>query len=242
MGQISITFDSDHMSEESMKAFLRGADIPGAATFFCTQRYECLSAGQDVHEVAIHPVLDNTTDWGGFSGNLREQCNGDAIVGARAHSLAYKQQYGVWLAQNGFSYVSQTTLYYQSRIAPFWHPWGLWEMPIYYQDNADMDMAKSVPGFEALNPAWLEKAIASDGLYVFAFHPVHIMLNSFAPETYANWRQAGNPDLTYFDRSRDQGIGSYFDKLLGLMTKAGVESVALKSLVHGEPIVSDWIG
>jgi hypothetical protein len=242
VGQISITFDSDHMSESSMRAFLKGANIPGAATFFCTQRYDCLSAEQNTHEVGIHPVLDNTTDWGGYSGTLREQCGGATIVGARAHSLAYKQQYGVWLANNSFSYVSQTTLYYQSRIAPFWHPWGLWEMPIYYQDNADMDMAKTVAGFEPLNEAWLEKAILSDGLYVFAFHPVHIMLNTLAPEIYANWRQAGNPDLVDFDRSNDKGIGSYFDRLLTLMAKAGIDSIALKDLATGKPLINDWIG
>jgi hypothetical protein len=243
MGTISITFDTDHMSEASMRAFLEGVDIPGAATFFCTQRYESLSAEQDVHEVGIHPVLDNTIDWGSYSGALRDACEGgSSLVGARAHSLAYKQQYGVWLANNGFDYVSQTTLYYQSRIAPYWHPWGLWELPIYYQDNADMDMAKTMPGFEVLNEAWLNKATNEEGLYVFAFHPVHIMLNSFEPEIYAGWRQAGNPDLTSFDRRKPRGIGSYFDRLLALMRSSGLESQTLASLVPKQPIIEDWIG
>jgi hypothetical protein len=242
MGTISITFDTDHMSEASMRAFLKGIDIPGAATFFCTQRYESLSAEQDLHEVAIHPVLDNTTDWGGFSSDLRDQCGGAKIVGARAHSLAFKQHYGVWLAKNGFKYGSQTTLYYQSRIQPYWHSWGMWEMPIYYQDNTDMDMAKTMPGFKPLNQAWLEKAVSEEGLYVFAFHPVHIMLNTFEPEIYAQWRQAGNPDLVEFDRSKAVGIGSYFDRLLELMQSKGVKSEQLANLVPSEPRVEDWIG
>jgi hypothetical protein len=242
MGHISITFDTDHMSEASMTSFLSGLELKGAATFFCTKSYDCLSKQQNLHEVAIHPVLDNTTDWATTSNSLRQNCNPAKVLGARAHSMAYKQQYGVWLANNGFDYVSQATLYYQSGIQPYWHPWGLWEMPIYFQDNADLDMAKSVPEFKALNEAWLHRAIKAQGTYVFAFHPVHIMLNTYETDTYVKWRQSGNPDLSDFDRTNNKGIGSYFDRLLQLMRAAGIESAPLRDLTPETPSVTDWIG
>jgi len=58
---LCLTFDTDHMNEARMGEFLDIVDIPGTATFFCTQNYGCLETSW--HELAPHPTLADGNDF-----------------------------------------------------------------------------------------------------------------------------------------------------------------------------------
>jgi hypothetical protein len=209
---IAITFDTDHMSERSMETFLSTFDVPGSATFFCTRRFECLAGSR--HERAIHPFLNATTDWVGATRELANEVGGD-IVGVRSHSCTASQQYAVQLHAMGFLYVSHAIFPGHAGLKPFRHPWGVWEMPIYYMDNMDYEMRELIGEghrpFEAHN---ITTALANpDSLFVFDFHPVHILHDTRRRADYQSWVAA-----------------AFFRSLIDQMVEAGVESRALRDI------------
>ena len=75
---------------------------------------------------------------------------------------------------------------YQAGLAPFRHPWGVWELPIYYMDNMDFWMRTNRPslGHEPFSTEWIKRSLNEPGLYVFDFHPLHIALNTSSADDY----------------------------------------------------------
>jgi len=58
---LCLTFDTDHMDEARMAEFLDKIDIPGIATIFCTQKFDCLETTR--HEIGPHPTLEAGSAW-----------------------------------------------------------------------------------------------------------------------------------------------------------------------------------
>ena len=232
---ICITFDTDHMSDASMRVFLDRFDMPGSATFFCTQKYRDLGRGSDFpqHEVAIHPIFNVGDDWDEKTRRLRETFD-DEIVGVRAHSCAYSHQYGVQLAAQGFEYVSQASFLFSETLKPFPQPWGVWELPICYMDSMDYELAELRPGrHRPFDDRLIQAAVSNpDALFVFDFHPVHVLLDSRHRADYREWAQAGRPDFTREANSGRNGAGDYFRRLIAAMRAAGQESTALRDVAR----------
>ena len=70
-------------------------------------------------------------------------------------------------------------------------------------------------------------------MYVFGFHPIHLMLNSPDAETYFELREGwhrGEPLSTL--RHDGYGTYSFYDDLLTAMAKAGVPSVTLEAALE----------
>jgi hypothetical protein len=80
----------------------------------------------------------------------------------------------------------------------------------------------------AFAPSYIENAVTNDGLFVFAFHPVHLMLNSPSAEVYFERRDR-------FERGADlgevryEGYGtrSFYDDLCVAMRARSLASVRL---------------
>ena len=175
---IAITFDTDHLSNESMGVFLGSFEFPGSVTFFCTKRYQVLREEQyHPHEITIHPVFPPASDWETITRSLAEEV-GCPKTGVRPHSCACSQQYMVYLASQGYLYVSVATNLFQECLNPYYLPWGVWELPVYYMDNMDFVLAERRSEHRPFAPEVIHRAVSSEMLFVFDFHPIHMLRNT----------------------------------------------------------------
>lgn len=223
---ICITFDTDWMSDDALAQFLEQFDFPGSGTFFAHRRYESLVSSR--HEVGPHPFISDLEAWRPQMKALAESL-GRTVRGTRTHSCVFSHRIGVELAADGYEYISQANNLYQQELRPFRHPWGVWELPIYYMDNMDFWAANNLPAMShpAFDRRWIEQAVRGQALYVFDFHPIHVALNTRQAGDYQAVKnrivQEGvSPfDLAYPGR----GARTYFEELCAAMQEAGVSSV-----------------
>jgi hypothetical protein len=223
---ISLTFDTDRMSERALATFLEDVDLPGSATFFCTQVYECLQGTR--HECCPHVFLTPETDH--TEALERARVAFPDATGWRSHSCVFSHILAEQLARTGYEYVSIHDEMGRTDLAAHRHAWGLWHLPIYYMDNLDFSTSRfwgeDAPA--AFAPSYVENAVGGDGLFVFAFHPIHLMLNSPTAEIYFERRdrfEAGAPP----EEVRYEGYGtrSFYDDLCAAMRANGLPSVRL---------------
>lgn len=221
---ISLTFDSDYVSENDMARFLEEFDFPGTATFFLHKPYS-LSFGR--HETQPHPFLKNTSEWEPQLEKLVSEL-GLKPTGIRTHSCAYTQPFGGYLAQRGYQYMSLATPLFQEGLAPYRHAWGIWELPIYYMDNLDFCMTKNWPTLKHLpfSPKLIEKAVHGNDLYLFDFHPLHIMLNTRRYEDYLAVRDKiiSGENSAFNLACEGYGTRSFFLDLIRAMKSKGLAS------------------
>jgi hypothetical protein len=135
----------------------------------------------------------------------------------------------------GYQYVSQAHTLFQTGLRPFRHPWGVWEVPIYYMDNMDFWMPKNWPelGHEPFASEVIERALGEPGLYVFDFHPIHIALNTRNHDDYTRVKQRIVDEGTSpFDlRFPGRGVSVFFEELCEALDRAGVRSVSCSEAV-----------
>jgi hypothetical protein len=223
---ICLTFDTDWMTEPALRRFLDEFPIPGRATFFCHQPFDCLAASG--HELCPHPFITDLNSWRSELEQLTERVNPKAR-GVRAHSCVFSHVMAVGLHDMGMEYVSQASQLYQDGIAPFRHPWGIWELPIYYMDNMDFWTPGNWPGrnHQPFAADWIRRAVHGTSLYVLDFHPVHIALNTRSPQDYTQVKSRIVDDgVSPFDLTfPGRGARQFFQELCAEMNAAGVRSV-----------------
>jgi len=228
---VIISFDTDHMSQERMTEWYYGQNIQEGMTFYCTDSYECLNKSK--HEVAPHA---------GFYRNLDDE----EIVrykkmfpeakGWRSHSCAYSQYFLTKLHQNAYHYLSTEERFLSEDIKPYRTSWGLWQMPIYYMDTVDISHKEYWPEVE--HSPFSEKIIDTalsdpDGLYVFDFHQIHIMLNTPSTEFYfANRESFKSGEPIEFIRYSGVGVDTFYQNLINKTLKKQGRLVSLSEYFH----------
>ncbi len=213
-----------------MAEFVRDVPVPGAGTFFCTQPYTALDPSQ--HELCPHPTLEAGDDW---DAELDSKCGEfPGARGVRTHSCVHSHLLSIELRRRGFDWVSTRDEPGRADIEAYREAWGVWHLPIYYMDTLDISFARhwEGSGHSPFARELLETAVRGDGLYVFDFHPIHLLLNSTSADEYLERRdgfRAGDP----LDGLRCEGYGarSYYDDLLGLMDDAGAVSARMSDAV-----------
>jgi len=222
---ICITFDTDWMSDDAMGEFLSRIEWPGQATFFLHQHLPVLH--DSGHELCPHPFITDLEDW---EEGLAAQAEAlpESPLGIRPHSCVFSHMLGLRFAELGYRYVSQTSHLYESGLKPHRHPWGLWEMPIYYMDNMDFCMGNNWGDLThtPFESKVIERAVSEPGLYVFDFHPIHLALNTTCHEDYTRVKAdivAGK--VSPFELGGDgRGSRVFFQELCDAMTSAGQRS------------------
>lgn len=224
---ISITFDTDHMTQESLSRFLEefASTMPGRGTFFAHGDFPELLDTE--HETCPHPFISDLAKWDEDLIRLERFLPGKPR-GTRPHSCVFSHMVGIGLKERGYAYVSQAQNLYSTKLVPFRHPWGIWEIPIYYMDNMDFWMCKNWPesGHEPFSQDVIEKAVQGDGLFVFDIHPLHVALNTRSHEDYVAVKdlvvaRGGSP----FDHAYDgKGTRDFFGRLCSRMREAGLRS------------------
>ena len=224
---ICISFDTDHMDDARMATFLEAVEIPGTATFFCTARFADLEGTG--HELAPHPTLPEGAEWQSELQRMRELFP-DA-QGWRSHSCVFSHVVAAWLSDNGYRYASTNDQFGQRGIRPVRHPWGLWHLPIFYMDNMDFWNGGAGRGEprDPFSQALIDIAVANDGLYVFDFHPIHLLLNTPDRDRYFAVRdrfKAGEPLAGLVH----DGVGTrrFYDALCAALRRHGLASVSLR--------------
>jgi len=223
---ICLTFDTDHVSDRDMEEFLRRYPLPGRATFFCHRPYACLQGTG--HELAPHPLIEDLRSWSADLERLAAQLP-ERPIGVRPHSCVYSHMVGIELARLGYRYVSQASNLYQSGLRPSRHPWGIWELPIYYMDNMDFWMCRNWPGLghKPFDRGVIERALSEpDSLFVFDLHPLHIALNTRGHEDYATSksRVVEGGESAFAHAREGRGTRMFFEELCNAMESANVRS------------------
>ena len=109
-------------------------------------------------------------------------------LGIRPHSCVFSHMIGIDLNKKGYKWISQAQNLFSTNLYPFKHPWGIWELPIYYMDNMDFWMTKNWKNdnHKPFSQQIIDMCINNEGLYVFDFHPIHIALNTRTYNDYQN--------------------------------------------------------
>jgi len=228
---ISLSFDTDHIDDARMREFLDTVRIPGQGTFFCTQRYEALG---EPHELGPHVRLEAGAKWEAELDAGREMFP-DA-VGFRAHGCVAGHWLSARVASRGYTYISSQDIFGTPSPGPFREAWGVWHVPIYYMETLDLAFAENWPDEPPHRPfsdELIDRAIGSDELCVFVFHPIHLLLNSESVEGYVARRKellAGASS----DEARHRGTGArtFYDRLVDEMEAAEISSVTLAEVVR----------
>lgn len=223
---ISLSFDTDHMSEARMEEFLAEVALPGGATFFCTQPYRCLERAD--FEIAPHPFLSGDRDW--LAELKTKRAEFPNALGWRSHSCVFSHTLAEWISCNGYLYASTHDSFGIQGIRPSRQLWGIWHVPIYYMDNLDFSRNRFWPerNERPFSRSLLEVACHEDDFYVFDFHPIHLLLNTPNPEWYMIRRGqflAGERIASL--RYEAYGTRSFFDDLVAAMHGAGHKSLPI---------------
>jgi Polysaccharide deacetylase len=222
---ICLTFDTDHLGDDRMREFVSSTPLPGSATLFCTRAYASIGGG---HEVCPHAIVSPGEDWGRALDEAREMF--PSAKGFRAHGCFYSHGLALELGQRGYSYVSSQDQIGRPDVVPQREIWGIWQLPIYYMDTFDIsiDSHWGERVHQPFSPELIERAVSGNGLYVFAFHPIHLMLNSTGVEDYLARRDGFHSGVP-LDKLRCPGYGAaeYYAELINAMEAAGVESVSM---------------
>jgi hypothetical protein len=238
---ICLSFDTDHLDEVRMREFLGSTPIPGAGTFFCAYPYPGVDYGS--HEPAPHPFLGEEGGWEDVLAETRR--NFPEAAGCRPHSCVWSHMLSVRLAEQGYAYISCWDQIGRRDIRPHREAWGLWHLPIYYMDTLDISAPRFWPDreLEPFSAEFIDAAVGGEALFVFGFHPVHLMLNSTSAEAYLERRDAFHAGEDPADlRCPGLGVADFYRALCERMEAEGEASRtmrdALAASVEPSPIAA----
>jgi len=240
---ICLTFDTDYMSEDSLCQFVGHelALVPGSSTVFAHKFFDCLASAENV-EIGPHPTLSDLDNWDEHLTHLEQQYQRQ-FVGFRSHSCVYSHLLGINLAKRGYQYISQADVPRGMEIGPYRHPWGNWELPIYYMDSMELWRTENNPGSTSgpFDPTVFERAISGNGLYVFDFHPIHIALNTSSVSDYQSKKEAVIQGVNpYTIRGDAFGVGDFFADACVRMKASGTASSTCSSALRTFEELRKW--
>lgn len=217
-----------------MDRFIAEYPIPGNSTFFVHEYFQALES--TLNEICPHPFIDDLSKWKDNLIKFTKQF-GRHPKGIRTHSCVYSHKIGIELNSLGYKYISQVSNLFQTGLKPYRHPWGIWEIPIYYMDNMDFWMSQNWTDIShtPFNRDVIKVAIDSDELFVFDFHPLHIALNTNNSKSYSDVREKIiNNHVSPFDiRNKGRGVDDFFKELCSLIEQSGQRSFScIEALEH----------
>ena len=226
---ICLSFDTDYMTSQSIEMFFSRNPIPGKGTFFLWKPFPNADWGR--HEIQPHPYVDDLTKFGSNLDSFVDSlAMAQAPQGVRTHSCVMSHMVGIDLSKRGYKYASMSSLLFETGLKPYRHPWGIWEMPIYYMDNMDYCMPENWPNHrhKPFSPELIHRALNNEGMFIFDFHPLHIALNTTSYEGYQGVKASISRGEDPHDlRMSGRGVAVYFQELCEAIDKAGVVSIGL---------------
>ena len=225
------SFDTDHMNNARMVEFLDDVKFPGKGTFFCTQVYD-IFRNLD-HEVGPHPYLGSSNNWEVELKQMRE--NFSHAKGWRSHSCVFSHILAEQVKKLGYDYVTTHEELGRPKIHPYHHAFGVWQMPIFYMDNLDFSRSNFWEDEEhkPFNKNLIDIALGNDGVYVFDFHPVHLLINTPNPDYYFKVRDSFLGGEAIADIRYDgYGTRNFFDELCHAAIQKGMRSQGMQDALN----------
>ncbi|TND05925.1 MAG: hypothetical protein FD123_3616 [Bacteroidetes bacterium] len=174
---IVFTMDTDWACDEILEyALAVFQEYNMAITLFMTNKTGARI--NEKHEIAIHPNFVSLE----FEKHIAERLDDfpDA-KGCRSHSLFFTERFRPIFAKYKIEYQSNSMMYKQVGINPFYISPTTIEIPLYWMDNFCIEMEGEYPAYrvDQLN-------LESPGLKVINFHPIHLFLNTASMNEYAD--------------------------------------------------------
>jgi hypothetical protein len=168
-----------------------------------------------VHEIGIHPNFSPAEDLAQVLDSLLDLY--PTAQGVRCHTYYQNSHLLDLFVERGLRYDSNIVMFRYQGIRPFYHWNGLIRLPVFWEDDVNC-LAGANWDVETLSMS------ISDALYVFAFHPVHVFLNT---ETMARYYAAKpyyqDPTrLREFVNPESSGVGTrcFLKRLLARFSKS----------------------
>jgi hypothetical protein len=222
---ILFTLDVDWVPDKVLSfalEFFKEKGLP--VTVFATHKTEVLEAPGEGVEVAIHPNLFGKDQHGLELKGLKEIF--PAARGFRTHGLFEYYDLLALAKDIGMEYDSNLLLYRCQGIKPFRHPSGIVRIPMFWEDDDHFT-------FESFwDPEMLR--LESPGLKVLAFHPIHLRLNTIAPEQYQLAKERGLTEEGIREaenRKADCGIRVLAERICELVVKRKLVTMLLREVI-----------
>lgn len=228
-----LTSDVDFVSDDFLDIAYRPLkELP--LTIFMTGRSEYLDKAVCENtwwETEPHPNFCAQSTHGGSISEVFstiEQFYGDA-VGFRCHKYYSSNDIEEKFANRGFSYASNICTDLVS-IAPFWDRCGILQIPIFFEDGGYLKY-HGVPRLDDIL-----KRMHRDAVYVFNFHPIHLVLNSCDFSTIRRLKDSMSATrysmLSAEDarmlRNNAYGVADFLGELISYANKNNIEFLNLK--------------
>ena len=209
---IAITFDIDWATDVMIADTLDLLNTAGVrATLFATHATS-LFDGIEGHEIGIHPNFLLTKDYRSEFDRLMGLY--PQAKGVRCHSYYQNTQILDLFVERGLRYDSNLLMFHCQGIHAFQNWNGLVRVPVFWEDDINY----------LVGGTWDPQMLSisnPNSLYVFAFHPVHVFLNTERIDRYKVAKPHCNDTkkLQEFVNSESSGVGTrvFFKKLLTLI-------------------------
>jgi hypothetical protein len=208
---IDVDWVDDITLEWTMDLF-KTSNLP--LTIFATHKTEILSKFNFDYEIGIHPNFLNIIqdDHAAVIKDLMKMF--PSAKGVRSHGLYEYSNLLELYKKNGLEWDSSQLLYLCKNISPYLHPSELVRLPIFWEDDDYIPLAK--------NWNLSELHLEQEGIKCFDFHPVHLRLNTCDPRQYAMLKGNGFNEegfRKYSNKDDSKGIYSIFLKLVEYIKK-----------------------
>ncbi len=232
----ALTFDLDWAPDEVVAYAVQPALEAGIpVTLFATHRspyvLSLLEAHPNLVEVGLHPnynpyfLNQGQADWRGLLRELRGHYPG--AVGVRAHSHVVSSHLLAHYQEEGFRYESGIYADNASGLVPLPYDRGFTRLPHFFQDDAHLlrDRPFALSALE----------LASPGLKIFDFHPVHVFLNTQSLQHYEeSKRHYQDPAGLASCRGRGPGVGELYGHVLEYLKARPGRTLRLADVVLGD--------
>jgi len=194
-------------------------------TLFATHKSHSIdNCSRNLFEVGIHPNFNFLLEGKGghYTTVIDDLLNiYPEAKGVRSHSITQNSAILDFFVKRGLVYDSNNLMPYQKNCSPFFLWNGLLKIPYVWEDDVHWEFGKSFDKIEI--------DLSDSSLKVFAFHPMHIFLNTKNSEMY-NLSKPFYKDyvnLKKFVNTETTGARTALIELLKFVEKSQLESKTL---------------
>jgi hypothetical protein len=223
MSSLYLTFDTDWAPDFVLDYCFNLVGQKGIkATIFATGSSPVLTKLNDrLFEVGIHPRFSKSVDVRDEIIRLKKIF--PRATSLRSHSLCHSSRFFPIFREMNISSTSNYLASFCKNLEPIIQPFGILEYPIYFMDDAYVLMYGEKDKYQ-LSSLSLDSA----GVKVFAFHPIHVFLNTNSLERYEQQKKHPN----FFGRleelvNKDIGIRDLFVSLIEYVSSRSFETLKL---------------
>jgi len=223
---ICITIDTDWVPETVLTYTLEILNKRNVKyTVFATGDYKCLdSIDTSLVEIGLHPNIERLDRAEETICEL--QATYPEAVSLRSHSLVHSSRFWAIYKKNSILNTSNYLMLDRPHLGPVRLLETISEYPIYFMD----DYYLSIPDISfSIDDLKLD----APGLKVFAFHPIHIYLNSGTFDDYSQAKgDFRNPAALASHRKSGDGIGTLFQDFLDYLAINNMPSFMIKEITE----------